>query len=212
MEQMILTPKLESIVHSYYDKDAKKLHTTVDKVLKKLGIAYMVDNEDFYSLANEIFVDLIKRYDEKKAFDTFLTSCLLKKFKTEMTRSNRLKRKNTIKVETRDENGNIVITTVTIPDVSFNQSLDGEDEFTYEDITPGGKTVEYEIFEDNEERYSDKMQKYLRRLSNLQKEVLRLMVAGYTPEEVKEELLITDKQYKECDMAIHSSRNMSILI
>ena len=64
----------------------------VDKILFKLKFTD-VDNEDFYSLANEIFVDVLKRYDKKQDFNGFLYSCLCNKFKTEMTRRNREKRK-----------------------------------------------------------------------------------------------------------------------
>ena len=85
---------MDAIINAYYAKDARKLHKMVDKVLIKLKFNY-VDNEDFYSLANEIFVDVIKRYDNTKSFDGFLYSCLMNKFKTEMTRRNRYKRTGT---------------------------------------------------------------------------------------------------------------------
>ena len=53
---------MEKILNTYYANNAKKLHIMVDKILFKLRFTD-VDNEDFYSLANEIFVDVIKRYD-----------------------------------------------------------------------------------------------------------------------------------------------------
>ena len=49
--------------------------------------------DDFYSLANEVFVDVMARYDDSQSFDAFLYSCLLNKVKTEMTRRNCEKRK-----------------------------------------------------------------------------------------------------------------------
>ena len=49
--------------------------------------------DDFYSLANEVFVDVMRRYDGAQSFDGFLYSCLLNKIKTEITRRNREKRK-----------------------------------------------------------------------------------------------------------------------
>ena len=64
---------MEKILNTYYTKNAKKLHTMVDKILFKLRF-HDVDNEDFYSLANEVFVDVIKRYDGKQDFDGFLYS------------------------------------------------------------------------------------------------------------------------------------------
>ncbi len=45
-----------------------------------------------------------------------------------------------------------------------------------------------ELFEEKEEGYSRRMLLYLSRLSNLQKEVLRLSIAGYLPSEIREQL------------------------
>ena len=61
---------MEKIINSYYKNNAKKLHSMVDKILVKLR--FDVNHEDFYSLANEIFVDVLKRYDKKQDFDGFL--------------------------------------------------------------------------------------------------------------------------------------------
>ena len=82
---------MEKILDLYYSNNAQKLHILVDKILFKLRFTD-VDNEDFYSLANEIFVDVLKRYDGEQDFNGFLYSCLVNKFKTEMTRRNRQKR------------------------------------------------------------------------------------------------------------------------
>ena len=39
-----------------------------------IKLKFDVDNEDFYSLSNEIFVDVLNRYDNQKDFDGFLYS------------------------------------------------------------------------------------------------------------------------------------------
>ena len=56
------------------------------------------------------------------------------------------------------------------------------------------------------------MQKYLRRLSVLQREVLKLISIGFEPNEILTELHINRKQYEDCYNAIHSYRNVSILM
>ena len=81
---------MEKIILSYYEDNAKKMRTMIDKILFRLK--FNVDNEDFYSLGNEVFLDVLNRYDGKQDFDGFLYSCLVRKFKTEMTRRNRYKR------------------------------------------------------------------------------------------------------------------------
>lgn len=77
------------ILDSYYADNAKKLHRIVDKILSKFGGLSGKDMDDFYSLANEVFTDVLKRYDHVQSFDAFLYSCLLNKIKTEITRRNR---------------------------------------------------------------------------------------------------------------------------
>ena len=183
---------MEAIINSYYNNNAQKLHKMIDKIIFRLK--FNVDNEDFYSLGNEIFIDVINRYDGKQQFDGFLYSCLIKKFKTEMTRRNRQKRqadKMAVSIETPiGENENI----------------------TLSDIIADKNTIEKMFFEENEDTYSVEMQKYLSRLSALQREVLRLISIGFNPNEILTELHINKKQYEDCYNAIHAYRNTSILM
>lgn len=186
----------EEIVSLYYKDEANKLHKTVDKIIKKLKFID-VEITDFYSLANEIFVDVINRWDEKRKFDTFLYSCLLNKFKSEMTKRNRQKRladKMAISLETQICDDSSMTIGETIADRRIKSFDDVDD-----------------IFNDCEKKYSKKSLEYLKRLSYLQKEVLRFTIAGYSVKEIKEKLHITDKQYEDCQSAIHSYRNISIL-
>ena len=183
---------MEAIINSYYNNNAQKLHKMIDKIIFRLK--FNVDNEDFYSLGNEIFIDVINRYDGKQQFDGFLYSCLIKKFKTEMTRRNRQKRqadKMAVSIETPiGENENI----------------------TLSDIIADKNTIEKMFFEENEDTYSVEMQKYLSRLSALQREVLRLISIGFDPNEILTELHINKKQYEDCYNAIHAYRNIEILM
>lgn len=84
---------MEEILTLYYKNDAKKLHGIVDKILLQFGGLSDKDVDDFYSLANEVFADAIRRYDGDQSFDGFLYSCLTNKIKTEITRRNRYKRR-----------------------------------------------------------------------------------------------------------------------
>ena len=74
------------------------------------------------------------------------------------------------------------------------------------------RTVESEFFGENEETFSPEMMKYLSRLSPLQREVLHLISIGYTPNEILGELHINKKLYDDCYQAIHSYRNIEILM
>ena len=185
--------KHEDLVDLYFKNDGKVLYSLIDKVLFKLK--FDVEKSDFYSLGSEIFLDALCRYDETQDFNGFLYSCLMNKFKTEMTRRNRQKRQgdnNSISIDTPigDEDGN----------------------FTIGDTISSKTTIEKEFFEEREESYSKEMRRYLGRLSNLQKEVLRLISIGFMPSEILEELHINQKMYEDCYQAIHSYRNISVLM
>ena len=185
---------MQEIIEKYYQNNAKKLRVMVDKILFKLRFTD-INNEDFYSLANEIFVDVLKRYDGKQDFNGFLYSCLTNKFKTEMTRRNRQKRQaDRMALSLEEKVGN------------------GEDGVSVGDIIADKKTIESEFFGEREDTYSKEMCRYLSRLSNLQKEVLHLISIGYMPSEILEELHINQKMYEDCYNAIHSYRNTEVLL
>lgn len=184
---------METIINLYYANNARELRKMVDKILVKLKFID-VDNEDFYSLSNEIFFDVIKRYDGKRSFDGFLYSCLMNKFKTEMTRRNRIKRQS-------DKNS-----------VSIESLISNEDGLTIGDILADKRTIEGEFFGEHQEAFSCEMQQYLDRLSILQRDVLYLISIGFTPSEIIGELHINKKMYDDCYNAIHSYRNIEILM
>ena len=95
----------------------------------------------------------------------------------------------------------------------MEEKVGGDDEnAVIGDFIADKTTIEGEFFEEREETYSEKMNKYLGRLSNLQKEVLRLISIGFTPSEILEELHINQKIYEDCYSAIHSFRNTSVLM
>lgn len=192
MEQIIIPEYMESIVTSYFQNNAKKLNNMVDKILFKLHFVD-IDKNDFYSLANEVFMYTVRDYEPSKSFDGFLYSCLYKKFCSEMTRRHREKRK------------------ADRMSISIDTPVGEDKNLTLGDTIADGFNVEREVLEDNEEEYSSKILLYLSRLSNLQKEVLKLNIAGYLPNEIREELHIDEKEYADCYAAIHSYRNVSVL-
>ena len=188
----IACEKHKDLVDLYFKNDGKVLYGLIDNVLFKLK--FDVEKSDFYSLGSEIFLDALCRYDETHDFNGFLYSCLINKFRTEMTRRNRQKRQcdnNSISIDTPigDDDGN----------------------FTIGDTIASKNTIEKEFFEEREESYSKEMCRYLGRLSDLQKEVLRLISIGFMPSEILEELHINQKMYEDCYQAIHSYRNISVL-
>ncbi len=210
MERIEIPDYLMPTVDLYFADSAKRLYGMVDKILFKLHFAD-VDKNDFYSLANEVFMYSVRDYDASQPFDVFLYSCLYKKFCTEMTNRTRSKRCMKTKVTEKNERGEVIERIIIIPDISLYTPIGNDENSTIEDVITDDSTIEKELFEKNEEQYSRKMMIYLDRLSTLQKEVLKLSIAGYFPNEIREELHISEKEYADCYAAIHSYRNVSIL-
>ncbi len=184
---------MEHLLNAYYADNARKLHEVVDRILLRFGGLSDKDMDDFYSLANEVFVDVLKRYDNSQPFDVFLYSCLVNKIKTEMTRRNRYKRK------------------IDRMCVSIDTPIEDGENSRMADIIADKFDLELEILEEREDAYSPQMLSYLERLSVIQKEMLRLTAAGYLPNEIREKLHITEKQYCDNYETIHSYRNVSVL-
>ncbi len=185
---------MEKILNTYYANNARKLHNTVDKILLQFGGVPDKDVDDFYSLANEVFVDVMRRYECGQSFDRFLYSCLSNKIKTEITARNRYKRR------------------ADRMSISMDAPVGDENEtVTLGDMIADRFDMDIEIFGEMEEEYSKRMILYLNKLSKMQKEILRLMIAGYNPSEIQEELHISKREYADGNLAIHSYRNVSVL-
>lgn len=182
------------ILDTYYADNAKKLRNVVDKILFKFGGLSNKDRDDFYSLANEVFVDVIKRYDRTKSFDGFLYSCLSNKIMTEITRRNREKRKAD----------------------RFSISLDGinenDEDCTLLEFLPSDfDTFEEATKRQGNEQYQDKVQRYISKLSNRQVNILNLLVDGYKANEICQVLEISSKEYANELKAMRSYENVKIL-
>lgn len=181
---------MQSILNIYYKNNASKLHHMVDKLLLQFGGIENKDRDDFYSLANEVFVDVLNRYDREQPFETFLYSCLDRKIKTEMTKRNRKKRQSD-----RDS-------------ISIDSNVNGTDNLTVGDIIASREDVERNILD---ECRDEKILRYLNRLSDKQQKILNLTVIGYNRQEIQKILHITDREFSNCYMVIHADRNVKIL-
>lgn len=184
-----------NILSIYYADNAKKLHKVVDRIVSKFGGLSNKDMDDFYSLANEVFADVIKKYDYEQSFDGFLYSCLSNKIMTEITRRNREKRK-------ADRMA-----------VSLDAVSDNDKECCLLDFIPS----DFDTFEEavksqgNGGQYQDKIQQYISKLSNQQVNMLNLLMDGYKPHEIRLILEISPQEYAAELMFMRSYENIKIL-
>ncbi len=189
-----LSPVQIQILDTYYTDNARKLHRVVDRILSKFGGLTYKDTGDFYSLANEVFVDAIRRYDETQSFDGFLYSCLSNKIMSEITRRNREKRK------------------ADRLSISVNATNDKGEDYSLLDCIPS----DFDTFEEASKRqengqYQDKMQCYISKLSNQQVNILNLLIDGYKPFEVRRILELSKKEYADNMQIMRSYENVKVL-
>lgn len=187
-------PALQPILDTYYADNAKKLHKVVDRILSKFGGLSNKDKDDFYSLANEVFADIMKKYDDSQSFDGFLYSCLSNKIMTEITKRNREKRKGDRMA------------------ISLDATNESGEECSLLDFIPS----DFDTFEEAAKRqdggqYQDKVKQYVSKLSNRQVSILNLLIDGYLPIEIQLILEISSKEYSEDLKTMRSYENVKIL-
>ena len=189
-----LSPLQLRILDTYYADNAKKLHRVVDRILSKFGGLTYKDTGDFYSLANEVFTDAIKRYDGEQSFDGFLYSCLSNKIMSEMTKRNREKRK------------------ADRLSISVNVINDkGEDYSLLDCIASDFDTFEEASRHQENGKYQDKVQCYISKLSNQQVNILNLLIDGYKPFEIRRILELSKKEYADNMQIMRSYENVKVL-
>lgn len=182
----------EQMLDAYYAHNARKLRRTVDRILMKFGGLSDMDTDDFYSLANEVFADIIGRYDGSRSFEGFLYSCLSNRIMSEMTRRNCEKRK-------ADRMA-----------VSLDAPVGNEDgctlmELVSSDSEPWDHVSAGQVF-------SHRMECYLRRLSARERAVLELLSYCYGADEIRERLHISRREYADAVAGIRCYENIRILL
>lgn len=184
----------KDILNAYYADNARKLHRVVDKILFKFGGLSSKDTDDFYSLANEVFADVIRRYDCEQSFDGFLYSCLSNKIMSEITKRNREKRK------------------ADRMSISLDAVNDKGEDYSILDCVPS----DFDTFEEASKRqengqYQDRVQQYISKLSNQQVNILNLLIDGYKPFEIRRILEISPREYADNMQIMRSYENVRVL-
>jgi DNA-directed RNA polymerase specialized sigma24 family protein len=184
----------EQLLEMYYKNNGAKLHRIVDKILCRFGGIYNKDYDDFYSLANEVFADVLNRFDDSCDFEVFLRNCLLKRVKTEITRRNRLKRQTDLTA------------------ISLDTPVGGEKGYTVGDGLVSKFDMNSEISEEIGILREEKVERYLNRISSIQRKIVVMRMKGYEPFEIRHVLDITQKQYNGHMNTIRSYENKKALL
>ena len=206
--------EVEETIEWLFANEAKEMRKICNKYMVKFGGISEMDHDDFYSQVGWDVSIASKNYQptDDKSFKEFIYGVIKLSVCKQMTHRNRGKRQLIVEKEIVDEFGNKTIIKEYIPTVSLDAPVGEEGGMTVGEMLAHKSTTEKDFFEEREDTYSDKMNRYLNKLSSLQREVLRLISIGFMPSEILEELHINQKMYEDCYQAIHSYRNISVLI
>lgn len=187
-----------AVLQRYCENDMRLLKKISESVFKKFGEPISkADYADFYSIANQTLWQAYNVYnaDMGISFDAFLRSCLKKKFSTEIRGRHRQKR------------------IVKRFCVSLESAGGNEDSCSFLDFLPSDcDTFEEAVGRQGHEQYTDKVQKFISRLSGRQVNILNLLTDGYKPGEIQRILGISVKKYTDEMKAIRSYENIKILL
>ena len=193
-----LTEEQLNVINDYLKNDMRKLKKICYQVWGKRGLPSCY-HDDLYDDAMNVLVESVISYDENNSkFSTFLISNIKRSYKDwyrdthlRAKRSNLLLDKNGKIV--RDKEGKPII----IPNVSFDAPVkDEENNTTLKDMIASNINIEKEILGENSEVYmNEKIEKYLKSLSNIQRKIIEMKMQDIGVKYIKEELGITDSQY-----------------
>ena len=184
---------MEVILEEYCGNEMRKLKQLCYPILIKIGGISEKDYDDFYSIALDALADSVLRYDKSRncQFKTFLVGNIKRKFNTEVRDRNRAKR---IPAKQIDSFSNLVT-----EDGLELSELIASDFDTYE-----------EAFGDD--LNGKKIERYLDKLSVVQRKIVSLLSEGYKPNEIRELLHMSSKDYAQNLAAIQAYENVRILM
>lgn len=181
-------------LEEYCDNEMKKLKQLCYPILIKIGGLSEKDYDDFYSIALDALTDSVIRFNDSKncQFKTFLIGNIKRKFITEIRDRNRYKR---------------------IPAKNI-QSFDGymsEDGIPLSEIIPSDFDIFEEVCAHNGWK-ENKIEKYLSKLSIIQRKIVSLLSEGYKAKEIRELLHMSEKEYSQNLAAIQAYENVRELM
>lgn len=181
-------------LEEYCDNEMKKLKQLCYPILVKIGGLSEKDYDDFYSIALDALTDSVIRFNDSKncQFKTFLIGNIKRKFITEIRDRNRYKR---------------------IPAKNI-QSFDGymsEDGIPLSEIIPSDFDIFEEVCTHNGWK-ENKIEKYLSKLSIIQRKIVSLLSEGYKAKEIRELLHMSEKEYSQNLAAIQAYENVRELM
>lgn len=182
---------ITKVTEQYYANNAKKLRKIVDNIIKPFGGLSQKDTDDFYSLANEVFLHAVTDFNGQGNFEGFLYSRLTLKIRSLMTERNRQKRSD-IEEITKEDGTKEKIYHQTL---SLDAPIKNDDgtTTTLSDLLESkfniGDAVGFSL------ECGENVKKYIESLTDKQKEVALLMMDGVSKKDIQKRLCLSDKRF-----------------
>ena len=213
---------MEQLLNSYYENNAKKLQTTVNKIFNNhYGGTLGRDMEEFYGIGSDVLIDILEKYkngkntydSSKGNFDGYVYRAISMAITDEFKRQNRDKR--TAKVFLLDDNGNRVLDEktgrpikISLSDVRLDAPIKEDSNMTQGDIIPS----DFDMNDEIENEFKDeRIEMFFNNLSYKQRQIAKMIMEGFSASDIKQKLELSDKEYTDNFNAMRSFKNISIL-
>ena len=205
--------QVDATIEWLFANEAKEMKKICNKEMAKFGGIYEMDHHNFYSQVGWDISKAKERYDSSKgkSFKDYIYGVIRLSVCKEMSRRNRGKRQMTVEKEVVDENGNVITEKEYIPNVSLDAPIKEENNITIVDTLQSDFDIDVAISETTECGYSDKMEIFLSSLSETPRKIAEMIMSGYSVEDIKEKLGLTDKEYQDSWKMISSYEKKRIL-
>ena len=205
--------EINATIEELYTNNCSKLRQLCNKEMSKFGGISQKDYDDFYSRVGWEISLAKNNYDPSKGktFMEYIAGVIRFAIQKEMTDKNRMKRCNVIQTKEEDENGNLVYCKKYIHDVSIDTPIGDEDGLTIGDTLQSDFDMDSAVLGDFEDVYDEKMEKYLKNLSEIQRKIIELKMEEVPVQDILDRLHITNREYEQYCSDIKSFANISIL-
>ena len=183
--------KLNLLEENWGKIRSKVIFPLWNRKFKTMYLSAKMDYDDFESLAGLELSRAMTSFDpDKSNIFTYATRVVNKKAMTELRNCTQRDKRRVLHI---------------------SESVDALDRSFVENVYCSTNDDTFSDSDSSKDDLSMKMQSYLNKLSNLQKDILFAISEGYTNEEIIARFKITPKEMTEAYCAIRSYRNVSIL-
>lgn len=206
------------LLTSYYENDAKKLHSVINKIFNKYyGGIKDKDMDEFYGVGTDVLTEIWEKntYDPSRGdFDGYVYNSLRMAFIDAFKKSNRDKR--TYKVFLYDDKGNKVLDQdtgkpikISIPDLRLDAPVKDGENTTQGDLIPSDFNID-DVLSNSIGFEDDRVEKYLSSLSETQRRIIEMKMDEIPISIIKQKLKLSDTEYNSHMYAAKMNENLAL--